>query len=184
MVEEWGRYKDVDGDGVTYRTLPGNQHPASAYFTRGTGHDEFANYSESPQDWNENMDRLNRKFATIRTMVPKPEVHLHPGARMGIIGFGSAHPPIIEAVDHLETKGIIFDYLRLRSLPASQEVLDFIRDHEKTYVVEMNRDGQAHQILSLDIPERATALVSLTNNEGLPLTAAWIEREVLNRENI
>jgi 2-oxoglutarate ferredoxin oxidoreductase subunit alpha len=184
MVEEWGRYKDIDGDGVAYRTLPGNQHPASAYFTRGTGHDEYANYSENPQDWNENMERLNRKFATIRNVVPKPEVHLHPGARIGIIGFGSADPSILEAVDRLKSKGIVLDYLRLRSLPASQEVLDFIRDHERTYVVEMNRDGQAHQILSLDIPERATALVSLTNNEGLPLTAAWIEREVLNRENI
>lgn len=183
MVGEWGRYKDIDGDGVPYRTLPGNQHPASAYFTRGTGHDVYANYSEDPQAWNENMERLNRKFASIRKAVPKPEVHRRIGARIGIIGYGSADPSILEAINRLASKGIVCDYLRLRSLPASQEVLDFIREHDKTYVVEMNRDGQAHQIISLDIPERATALVSLTNNEGLPLTAAWIEDAVVAQEN-
>lgn len=183
IAKEWGRYKDIDGDGVPYRTLPGNQHPASAYFTRGTGHDEYANYSEDPQPWNDNMERLNRKFETIRTAVPKPEIFTQPDARIGIIGFGSANPSIQEAIDRLASRDIVCDYLRLRSLPASQVVLDFIREHEKTYVVEMNRDGQAHKILSLDIPEQATALVSLSNNDGLPLTAAWIEGAVLAQEN-
>ncbi len=182
IAESWGRYVDVDGDGVPYRTLPGNQHPASAYFTRGTGHDEFANYSEDPNEWNANMERLNRKFASIRAAVPKPVIRKREGATIGLVGYGSADPAILEAIDRLALKGIDCDYLRLRSLPASPEVFDFIREHQKTYVVEMNRDGQAHQILSLDVPDQAPVLVSLSNNDGLPLTAAWIEDAVLTQE--
>jgi 2-oxoglutarate ferredoxin oxidoreductase subunit alpha len=183
MVGEWGRYKDIDGDGIPYRTLPGNQHPASAYFTRGTGHDEYANYSEDPQAWNDNMERLNKKFVSIRNAVPKPEIRRKPGAEIGLIAFGSADPAIVEAQDRLAQKGVYCDYLRLKALPASNEVLDFIQMHDRNYVVEMNRDGQAHQILSLDTPEHAAKLVSLSNNDGLPLTAAWIEVAVMAQEN-
>lgn len=183
MVEEWGRYKDIDGDGVPYRTLPGNKLPSSAYFTRGTGHDDHANYSEDPDIWNENMERLSRKFESIRKALPKPEIHKSSGAKIGIIGYGSSDPAIIEARDSLIRMGVDIDYLRLRALPITVEVLEFIREHDRLYVIEMNRDGQAHQIISLEIPDRAGRLVSLTHNDGLGLTAAWVESAILVEEN-
>jgi 2-oxoglutarate ferredoxin oxidoreductase subunit alpha len=129
------------------------------------------------------MERLNKKFASIRNAVPKPEIRRKPGAEIGLIAFGSADPAIVEAQDHLAQKGVYCDYLRLKALPASDDVLDFIQVHDRNYVVEMNRDGQAHQILSLDTPEHAAKLVSLSNNDGLPLTAAWIEGAVMAQEN-
>jgi 2-oxoglutarate ferredoxin oxidoreductase subunit alpha len=182
MVKEWGRYKDIDGDGIPYRTLPGNKHPRSAYFARGTGHDEDAKYSEDPEIWDLNMERLNKKFETARTLVPQPELFEMVDAKIGIIAFGSTDSSVKEARDYLGNSNLPTDYLRLRALPINKQVIDFIRNHERTYVIEMNRDGQLRQIISMDIPDCATSLISLTHNDGLPLTAAWIVDAILAEE--
>ncbi len=180
--KKWGRYKDIDGDGIPYRTTPGNKHPRSAYFARGTGHDEYARYSEAPDIWNSNMQRLDKKFETARTMVPRPEIFESGNARIGIIAFGSTDPSVKEARDYLEENDILTDYLRLRSLPITPEVIKFVKNHEYTYIIEMNRDGQLHQIISLEIPEEVASLISLTHNDGLPLTASWIVDAILFEE--
>ncbi len=179
----WGRYLDVDGDGIPYRTVIGNKHPKAAYFTRGTGHDEFARYSEDPEVWTRVLKRIKKKFENAREMLPKPEIHTMEGASFGIISFGSNDPAIQEARHYLkEEKGIATDYLRLRAYPFSQEVKDFIARHDKIYVVEMNRDGQMRQLLQLDVPEMATKLFSVAKGDGLPLTARWIMNTILEME--
>jgi 2-oxoglutarate ferredoxin oxidoreductase subunit alpha len=183
LTERWGRYLDVDKDGIPYRTVAGNRNPQSGYFARGTGHDDYTNYSEDPEEWVANMDRLNKKFETARTMVPKPEIHSRKGAEIGIIAFGSTDPAITEACDYLEAEGTPIDYLRLRALPITTEVINFIDEHEHVYVVEMNRDGQLHQILSIETPETCTRLISLTHNDGLQITAKWVKESILAKEN-
>jgi 2-oxoglutarate ferredoxin oxidoreductase subunit alpha len=128
------------------------------------------------------MTRLDRKFETARTMVPGPEIHTMKGARVAILAFGSTDPAIQEARDRLADLGVPSDYLRLRALPISDEVLDFLRNHERVYVVEMNRDGQLRQILSTEITGCETTLVSLAHNDGLALTAAWIQAAIMVEE--
>jgi 2-oxoglutarate ferredoxin oxidoreductase subunit alpha len=183
LTEPWGRYLDVDGDGIPYRTVVGNRHPLSGYFTRGTGHDEYANYSEDPDTWVKNMERLNKKFDTAREIVPRPEIHPRPGAKIGIIAFGSTDPAIHEACDYLEAEGLPIDYLRLLALPINQEVIDFVKNHERVYVIEMNRDGQMHQILTVEMPQYGTKLFSLTLNDGLQMTAAWAKEAIQAEES-
>ena len=117
QVGEFARYKDVDGDGIPYRTLPGNEHPVSAYFTRGTGHNDQAVYSERPDDWENNLKRLEPKHETARTLVPKPMVDIREGAEIGIIAYGSTEDAIQEARDRLRAEGVETSYLRLRALP-------------------------------------------------------------------
>jgi len=184
-LEEWGRYLDIDGDGIPYRSLVGNRHPRSGYFTRGTGHDENANYTEDPQVWERGMERLLKKFETARGMMPKPKIRVKDGPyapKIGVIAFGSTDPAVREAQDYLGEDGVSFDYLRLRALPIGDEVKDFIRNYQRVYVIEMNRDGQLHQILSLEVPAKAANLISITKNDGLPLSADWIKGAVLNQE--
>jgi len=182
LSEKWGRYLDVDGDGIPYRTLPGNQIPGSAYFARGTGHDEYANYSEDPETWEANMERLNLKFETIRGKLPKPVIDKQDGADIGIIAFGSTDHALQEARHYLEIEGIKTDYLRLRALPVNDEVISFIQDHKRIYVIEMNRDGQMHKILVPEAPECSIKLFSITHNEGLALTASWIQKAIKTAE--
>ncbi len=182
IKDDWGRYLDLDGDNIPYRTVPGNQHPKSAYFTRGTGHDEYANYSEKPEDWEENLDRIKRKVDSSRTMLPEPEITTRSGSKNGIIAFGSTDFAVREACDCLAAEGVKLDYLRVRALPVSSKVLDFIRKYEQVYVIENNRDGQMHSILSLELPDRASDLVSLSHIDGLPLSAEWIKDAVLEEE--
>ncbi len=179
---KWGRYLDVDGDGIPYRTIPGNQHPNSAYFARGTGHNEFAVYSEAPADYERNMLRLKKKHQTARTLVPKPVIESSAGAEIGIIAFGSTEPAIQEARHHLSRYGMETDFLRLRAIPFTSEVSDFIRGHDRVYVVEMNRDGQLHQLLSLEYARDCVKLISLARLDGLPLTARWVEEAIRARE--
>jgi 2-oxoglutarate ferredoxin oxidoreductase subunit alpha len=183
LTERWGRYLDVDGDGIPYRTLPGNRHPDSAYFARGTGHDPYTNYSEDPEVWAENMDRLAKKFELARSAMPKPVIKHRDGAKLGIISVGSTDPPILEACDYLETEGMPIDYLRLRALPIDSKVTDFINNYDRVYVIEMNRDGQLHQILSIETPETCTKLISLTHNDGLQITAKWIMESIQAEES-
>src|SRR5690606_20859153 len=170
------------GDGIPYRTVPGNRHPTAAYFARGTGHDENANYSEDPQNWTKLLDRLKRKFNQARKYVPRPVIDTMPGAKIGIIAFGSTGPAIEEARDQLARQGIPSDYLRVRAIPFTEEVTDFIRSHDRVYVVEMNRDGQLHQLLTLEVPDRATQLISLAHTDGLPLTASRVRTSILEKE--
>ncbi len=178
----FARYRDLDGDGIGYRTLPGNEHPRSAYFTRGTGHNDRAVYSERAEDWVENMDRLRRKFDTARALVPGPVVEKMPGARIGIIAYGTTRFAVEEARDRLAADGLATDFLRLRALPINDEVHDFVAAHDRVYVVELNRDGQMRDILLTEIPELATKLISLAYLDGMPLTARWVVEAIEAKE--
>jgi 2-oxoglutarate ferredoxin oxidoreductase subunit alpha len=179
---DFGRYKDVDGDGITYRTLPGVDHPLGAYFTRGTGHTDAATYSEKPKDWKNNMDRLVRKFDTARKLMPRPIIETTPGADIGIIAFGSSDPSVQEARTLLAEGGTKTDYLRLRALPIDVDVREFIANHRVVYVVEQNRDAQCTSILRLECPDRATSIKAVLNYNGLPLDAVTVVEQVLGEE--
>ncbi|WP_420629640.1 2-oxoacid:acceptor oxidoreductase subunit alpha [Candidatus Leptofilum sp.] len=183
-VQEKGfaRYKDIDGDGVGYRTLPGNEHPLGAWFARGTGHDEHAVYSERSEDWLKNMARLERKFDTARESVPAPMVDQVENASIGIIAYGTTMFAIDEARDRLAADGTATSFMRLRALPINEAVQQFVADHDRVYVIELNRDGQMHNILQTEMPEIATKLISLAYLDGMPLTAHWVVEAILNGE--
>lgn len=180
----FARYKDVDGDGIPYRTLPGTNHPAAAYFTRGTGHNEKSGYSERPDDFERNMERINRKFETARSFVPRPEVIATGKSKIGIIGYGTSHWGLIESRDQLrEEYGIETDYLRLRAYPFSREVHDFVRQHDRVYVVEQNRDAQMQSLLKLDIDSALVPrLRGIAHIHGLPLDARSVTDELMTME--
>jgi 2-oxoglutarate ferredoxin oxidoreductase subunit alpha len=178
------RYKDVDGDGVGYRTLPGTDHPAAAYFARGSGHNEKAQYSERPDDYEKNMERINRKFETARSFVPRPEVSSDGKTKIGIIAYGTSHWAITESRDQLRKEhNVEVDYLRLKAFPFTREVHDFIEQHERVYVVEQNRDAQMLSLLKLDVkPELTTRLRSVAHIHGLPLDARSVTDEIMMME--
>jgi len=177
----WGRYLDKDGDGIPYRTVPGNKHPLSAYLLRGTGHDEYARYTEDPEVWARNMARLNTKYESAKRYVPKPVVKTAKGASVGIVGYGSTEPAIEEARYQLEHEHALkTDYMRIRAVPFTAEVDDFLRTHEQVFVVDLNRDGQMHQLLTLAHPAYATKLTSVAFNDGLPATAKWVRESILS----
>ncbi len=180
----FARYKDVDGDGIGWRTLPGTDHPQASYFTRGTGHDEDAAYSESASMFEKNMERLARKLETARSLVPAPEVHGTGGARVGILAYGSSHPAILESrVQLAKERGLETDYLRVRGYPFSRAVHEFIERHERVYVVEQNRDGQLAALLRLDLaPELAPRLRNIAHVHGLPLDARSVTDEIIGME--
>ncbi len=180
----FARYRDVDGDGIGWRTLPGTDHPKASYFTRGTGHDESAAYSESPAVFERNMERLARKLETARSLVPAPESHGTGRARVGIIAYGSSHPAIVETRAQLEgERGIATDYLRVRAYPFSRAVHEFVERHERVYVVEQNRDGQLAALLRLDVaPELVARLRVVAHLDGLPLDARSVTNEILGLE--
>jgi 2-oxoglutarate ferredoxin oxidoreductase subunit alpha len=182
-VGEFARYKDIDGDGICYRTLPGSSHANSAYFTRGTGHTETATYSEKPADWAGNLDRLTRKFDTARKLVPKPVIKMTAGATVAIIAFGSSDAAVEEARSMLAAEeGTKTDYLRLRGLPIGSEVFEFINTHQTVYVVEQNRDAQCASILRLECPDRAPLIRSILHYNGLPIDARSIVDGILAGE--
>ena len=177
-VEDYGRYKDIDGDGIAYRTVPGTPHLKAAYFTRGTGHNEYARYSERSDDWTANLDRLARKFDTIRSIVPSPAVDTNDKASIGIISYGSSDPAVVEARGRLDKKDVETSYLRLKALPINDEVLEFIEAHDRVYVVENNYNGQLAEILRSELPQVSMKLTSLSQCDGLPLTARWIVESI------
>ena len=151
---QFGRYRDVDGDGIPYRTVPGDGLPS--YFARGSGHNEQALYSERADDYVKNLDRLSRKFQTAKTMMPKPEVDMTAEGGIGIIAYGTTHWAIVESRDQLNAeKGLQTSYLRLRAYPFSEELNDFIDRHDRVYVVEQNRDAQMLSLLRIDPHPRA-----------------------------
>jgi len=180
----FARYKDIDGDGIGYRTLPGTIHPAAAYFSRGSGHNEKAQYSERADDFENNMERLNRKFETARSFVPRPEITKGNSAKIGIIGYGTSHWGITESRDQLRDEyAIETDYLRLRAYPFTREVHYFVEQHDRIYLVEQNRDAQMLTLLKLDLkPELTTKLRSIAHIHGLPLDARSITDELTSME--
>ena len=176
----WGRYLDKDEDGVPYRTLPGNTHPLSSYFTRGTGHDEYAKYTEDAETFQRNMLRLKKKFATARQYVPKPLIFNGTDARTAIIAYGSTEAAINEARDQLvHEHGIATDFMRVRAYPFSSEVDEFVKNYDQIFVVEMNRDGQLHQLLSLAYPAQVMNFKSVAFGDGMPASAKWVREGIL-----
>jgi 2-oxoglutarate ferredoxin oxidoreductase subunit alpha len=179
----WGRYKDVDGDGIPWRSIPDTGAPP--YFTRGSGHNEMAQYSESPDAYKSNLDRIARKFETAKTLVPQPVETSDPGARVGIIAFGSSHWAVVESRDQLrEEHGLATGYLRLRAYPfPAAPVEDFIRRYDHVYVIEQNRDGQMMSLLRMDgAPELSARLRSVLHYNGLPIDARSVTDGILAQE--
>ena len=179
---KWGRYMDIDGDGIPYRTVAGNRHPRSSYFTRGTGHDEYGRYSEEADVWENNLNRLQRKYETARQYVPRPKIETMPGAKFGIVSIGSAEAAIEEARYLMAQEGIETDFMRIRALPFTEEVETFIASHEYVYIVELNRDGQLRQLLMINYPQLVAKLRKASHTDGLPLSARWIREEILSQE--
>jgi 2-oxoglutarate ferredoxin oxidoreductase subunit alpha len=179
----FARYKDVDGDGIGWRTLPGTDSPFAAYFTRGSGHNERAGLSERSDDWENNMARLTRKFNTARELVPHSEIDVVPEAEAGLVAFGSTDPAIQEARARLEESGIKTSYLRLRALPMNDEVTLFLAAHKRIYVIEMNTDAQLCQLVRTHAPQYADRVHAANYSDGLPLTAHWIANTIEYKEH-
>jgi 2-oxoglutarate ferredoxin oxidoreductase subunit alpha len=180
----FGRYEDVDGDGIPYRTLPGTKHPKAAYFTRGSGHNAKAQYTEREDDYVNNMDRLARKFETMRQFVPAPEVIVNPKARIGYIASGTSDFAVRESIEQLRDEcSIETSYLRLRAYPFTTHLADFIRRHDRVYVVDQNRDAQWLSLMRLELePELIARLRSVRYYGGLPLDARTLTDEVAMQE--
>lgn len=176
------RYEDVDGDGIGYRTLPGTDSPLAAYFTRGSGHNAEAQYTERADEWQANLARLHRKFEHARTLVPKPVLDEVAGAEVGIISYGSNDSAIAEARSMLASRGIATSYLRLRALPTTEEFQQFVAKYPRHYVVENNFEAQMAKILQTEAPAYAAHLKSVNQCDGLPLTGRWIAQSILEQE--
>jgi len=184
VAGEWARYRDVDKDGVTYRTLPGTDHPAAGYFTRGSGHDENARYTEGADAYARNMDRLSRKLETARHALPAPLVD-EAGSPIGLVAFGSTHAAVVEARETLAASGKPVDYLRVRALPLSDEIAAFVERHDHVYIVEQNRDGQLFDLVRLALPARLVERVrSIRHYNGQPIPAAAIIEPLMDREAV
>jgi 2-oxoglutarate ferredoxin oxidoreductase subunit alpha len=180
--KEFGRYLDVDGDGIAYRTYPGTHPTRGAYFTRGTTKDRFARYSEAGPDYVDNMQRLLRKFEAAKELVPKPVLRpARQPARLGVIYFGSTSPAMLEALDALERDGVQLDALRVRAFPFHDAVYDFIADHEQVFVVEQNRDAQLRMLLVNEGAVDPSRLISVLHYDGTPITARFILGEIAEK---
>jgi 2-oxoglutarate ferredoxin oxidoreductase subunit alpha len=176
---EFGRYLDVDSDGIPYRTLPGTHPTKGAYFTRGTSKNAYAAYSEAGPDYVYNMQRLLKKFETAKTLVPKPV--LTPSkepARFGCIYYGSTSPAMHEALESLSQSGIFVNALRIRAFPFQDEIFDFVQSHSKVFVVEQNRDAQLKTLLVNDAGINPASLISVLHYDGTPITARFITEEI------
>ena len=181
--KDFGRYKDVDGDGIPWRTLPGTHPTKGAYFTRGTTRNPYAQYSERGPDYIYNMERLLRKFRIAATLVPQPVLRPAPHmTEFGVIYFGSTAPAMREALDDLETEGRSVDAMRLRAFPFPDSVLEFITSHDRVFVVEQNRDGQMRAMLVNELNVDPARLVPVLHYDGTPITARFITGEI--RKNL
>jgi 2-oxoglutarate ferredoxin oxidoreductase subunit alpha len=178
------RYADVDGDGIPYRTLPGTDHPAASYFTRGSGHNEKAAYSERPDDYKRNLDRLNKKYDTARQYVPQPEIVHADGTRIGFLAFGTTHWAIIESLDQLTREyKMPVSYYRLRALPFTKDLVEFFRKYDRVYIVEQNRDGQMEALVKLELPAELVGKIrSIRHYSGLPIDARFVTDELVAAE--
>jgi 2-oxoglutarate ferredoxin oxidoreductase subunit alpha len=181
-LQSWGRYRDVDHDGIPYRTLPGTPHDNAGFFTRGTGHDEEARYSELPEVWQRSLDRLVRKHDSARMMVPQPVVD-EAGRPVALLAYGSTHHAVVEARDRLHEHGVETDYLRVRALPLAASIAAFVGRHERVYVIEQNRDGQLYNLLRAELPTHLVArLESVRHYNGQPIDAHAIIDPLLEAE--
>jgi len=182
----FARYKDVDGDAIGYRTLPGTDHPKAAYFTRGSGHNESSGYTEKPDEYVAVMERLARKFDTARGLVPAPVLERSSSSKIGIIAYGTSHYAVTESLDDLK-KAYDFDvdYLRVRAYPFNDEVAEFVAAHDRIYVVEQDRDAQLASLLKLDLPaDQVTKLRSILHYNGLPMDAQSVTDELVTKEGL
>jgi 2-oxoglutarate ferredoxin oxidoreductase subunit alpha len=183
LGSKWGRYADLDGDGIPYRTLPGTDHPNASYFTRGSGHNAMALYSEKPEDYKATVDRLRKKYETARRFVPNPAISRPEGAKIGLIAYGTTDFPLEESRHQLKSeRNVETSYLRLRALPFTQELKDFVADHERIYVVEQNRDGQMADLIRLEVGEDQRKIRKVLHYSGLPCDARFITNAVLQME--
>jgi 2-oxoglutarate ferredoxin oxidoreductase subunit alpha len=183
LGSSWGRYKDVDGDGVGWRTIPGTEHHNAAYFTRGSGHDEMARYSERPKDYQYLVDRLARKIRGAVKDLPQPVIDRRPGAKIGYIAFGSSNLAVEESRHQMKSeRGTEISYLRLRSLPLAEEVKRFVAEHDHVYVIEQNRDGQLADIIRLEVGEDQRKIRKVLHYNGLPIDARFISDAVVSME--
>jgi 2-oxoglutarate ferredoxin oxidoreductase subunit alpha len=182
MTDKFGRYLDKDGDGIPWRTIPGTHPTKGAYFTRGSSKDEYAVYTEESAAYVRNMDRLQKKWETAKTLVPKPVVNLKSHKPdTGILFFGTSSHSAEEAVDLLMEKGMHFDTLRLRSFPFTSEVENFIESHERIFVIEQNRDAQLKSLLMIELQADPSKLISVLNYDGMPITADAIVNQILSK---
>jgi len=182
-VAKFERYRDVDGDGIPFRTLPGTRNPKGTFFTRGSGHDEAARYTEKPEDYTRNMDRLAKKWETARSLVPAPVI-ADADAEVGLIAYGSSHWAVIEARDQLAAAGIPTAYCLLRAFPFNADVTRFIEKHRRIYVIEQNRDGQMAGLLKLEHSSEAVRIRSVLHYDGMPIDARSISDQVLKQEGL
>jgi 2-oxoglutarate/2-oxoacid ferredoxin oxidoreductase subunit alpha len=179
---DFGRYKDVDGDGIPWRTLPGTHPTKGSYFTRGTTRDPYARYSERGQDYIYNMERLLRKFATAASLVPPPVVQVaREPASVGVLYFGSTSPAMQEALAVLQQQGLHLDAMRIRAFPFTGSVAAFIAAHERVFVVEQNRDAQMHSLLVNELGVDPARLVKVLHYDGTPITARFITQAITER---
>jgi 2-oxoglutarate ferredoxin oxidoreductase subunit alpha len=181
-MDRFIRYLDVDGDGITYRTLPG-EDPKGAYFARGSGHNRYGAYTEDSDEYQDVMDRLLVKWETARTMVPDAllsKADLPTG--LGIVAYGSSDGAVIEARDRLSKQGIHADYLRIRAFPFSREVVEFLRSHDTIFVVEQNRDAQMKTLLMLEANDIANRLVSILHYNGMPIPSECVVQGVADHQ--
>ena len=185
QLEEWTkagkkfrRYFDQDGDGIPYRTVPGNENRMASYFTRGSGHDADAKYSEDEHDYKDILDRLRKKFETARKFVPKPIVERERGVKTGIICYGSSYEPVREARDRLKAQGLKTNHMLIRALPLTSEVFEFLAEHDTIYLVEQNRDGQMAAIIKDEHPEFGTKIISVLIYNGLPATPLEVVNQI------
>lgn len=178
-MEKFGRYLDVDKDGITYRTIPGTHPTKGSFFTRGTSRDEYAAYTEDSAAYQRNMDRLIVKWNTAKTVVPEPELFQKTNSReVGIFFFGTSTYSAEEAMDILKQEGIEVDALRLKSFPFTAEVEDFIRSHKQVFVIEQNRDAQMKSLIMIELQVDPNKLISVLNYDGMPITADTILKQM------
>jgi 2-oxoglutarate ferredoxin oxidoreductase subunit alpha len=182
----FARYRDVDGDAIGWRTLPGTNHPKAAYFTRGSGHNDAATYTERPDEYQAVMDRLSRKFENARKLVPAPVAVKNGTSKIGFLAFGTTDFALRESLDQIkkEYKQDV-DYMRIRAYPFAHEIHDFVAAHERVYVVEQDRDAQLASLLKLDLPaDQVTKLRCILHYNGLPLDARTITEEFATKEGL
>jgi len=182
----FARYRDVDGDAVGYRTLPGTKHPKAAYFTRGSGHNDAAVYTEKPDEYLVVMERLLRKFESARKLVPAPVAVKDKTSKIGFLAYGTTDFALRESMDQIKKEHKLdVDYLRIRAYPFAHEIHDFVAAHERVYVVEQDRDAQLASLLKLDLPaEQVTKLRSILHYNGLPIDARSITEEFVTKEGL
>ena len=172
-MDKFYRYLDSDGDGITYRTIPG-EHPKGSYFTRGSGHTRYGDYTEDSAAYKDVVDRLLVKWETARTIVPEPEIEYSKFNRGAILSLGSCDGAVREALVHLKDKNIGLNYCRVKAFPFTESVVDFINKHERIYVVEQNRDAQLRSLLILDADADPRKLISMLHYDGMPVNASFV----------